>query len=86
MTIEIASLEKYQTWTSVDLSPRKRAIDYKWIYRIRYKADRSIYKYKAWLVAKGYTQVKDLNYHETFAPMTKLVTVHCLLAIATIHK
>lgn len=34
------------------------------------------------MVAKGYTQVEGLDYHDTFAPVAKLVTLHCLLAIA----
>lgn len=34
------------------------------------------------MVAKGYTQVEGLDYHDTFAPVAKLVTVRCVLAIA----
>ncbi|GJZ52331.1 putative reverse transcriptase, RNA-dependent DNA polymerase, LTR copia-type gag-polypeptide [Tanacetum coccineum] len=40
-------------------------------------------KYKAILVAKGFTQRQGVDYHETFAPVAKLVTVRTLLAIAT---
>lgn len=32
-------------------------------------------------MAKGYTQAKGLDYHETFALVAKIVTVRCLLAI-----
>jgi hypothetical protein len=35
------------------------------------------------LVAKGYTLCEELDYYETFFPITKLTTVRCLLVMAT---
>jgi hypothetical protein len=40
---------------------------------------------KAQLVAKGYSQVKGLDFDETFAPVTRLQLIHILLAYATQH-
>ncbi|PKI74490.1 hypothetical protein CRG98_005110 [Punica granatum] len=60
----------------------KRPIAYKWVYKIKQCADGSIERYKGQLVAKGFTHVEGVNFHETFAPVTKLVTVRCLLTIA----
>ena len=37
-------------------------------------------------MAKGYSQVEGLDYHETFTPVANLVTVRCLLAIASIRQ
>jgi hypothetical protein len=38
---------------------------------------------KAQLVAKGYSQVKGLDFDETFAPIAKLESIQILLAYAT---
>ena len=44
---EIDALEQNKTWTLADLSPGKKAIGCKWVYRIKYHSDGSIERYKA---------------------------------------
>jgi hypothetical protein len=44
---------------------------------------RLIERYKGWVVAKGYTQVKGLDYNETFALVVKFTSICVLLALAT---
>lgn len=85
MQREIAALEAKHTWTVVPLPPGQRTIDSKWVYKIKYNPDGSVERYKARLVARGYTQVEGVDFHETFAPVAKLVTVRCLLAVSMIR-
>jgi hypothetical protein len=40
---------------------------------------------KARLVAKIYSQVKGLDFDETYAPIARLESIHTLLAYATYH-
>ena len=42
---------------------------------MKYKADGSIERYKARLVANGYTQTYEIDYTETFSPVAKINTV-----------
>ena len=86
MAAEIRALETNKTWTLVDLPPEKNAIGCKWVYKIKYKSDGTVERYKARLVAKGYSQMEGLDFHETFAPVAKLVTVKVLLALASIKN
>ena len=58
----------------------------KWIYNIKSRSDRSIERYKAHLVAKGFTQEYVIDYEETFALVARISSVRALLAIAAASK
>ena len=53
MTDEYTSLEANHTWDVTDLPPGKVAIGCKWVFRIKYRADGTIERFKARLVILG---------------------------------
>ena len=66
MNNEMESIRTNQVWDLEDLLLGRKAIGNKWVLKIKCKADGSIERYKACLVAKGYTQKEGVDYEETF--------------------
>lgn len=76
------ALEKNHTWDVVILPEGKTTVGCKWVFAVKYNSDGSLERFKAHLVAKGFTQMYGIDYSETFTPVAKLNTVRVLLSIA----
>ena len=78
MDTEMNALTDNDTFELVPQPKDREVVGAKWVYAI--KTDQNgTEKYKARFVAKGYSQVQDIDYQETFAPTARMSTVRTLL-------
>ena len=83
MEEEVQVIEKNQTWELVDRPKDKDVVGVKWIYKVKHNPDGSVQRNKARLVAKGYSQQPEIDFNETFAPVSRLDSIRALIAFAS---
>ena len=71
MMEELEALRKNKTWELAYLPEGKKAITCKWIFTVKQNPEGKIERYKAKLVARGYSHTYGIDYDETFAPVKK---------------
>ncbi|GJV63536.1 ribonuclease H-like domain-containing protein [Tanacetum coccineum] len=75
MNKEMDALYENNTWEITELPSNRKAIGSKWVFKIKYKSDGEIERYKVGLVAKGFNQKEGIDFDETFSPVVKIMTV-----------
>ena len=71
MQQEIKALEQNNTWLVVDLPEGMHTVGSKWIYKVKYKANGEIERFKSRLVSKGYCQQEGLITMTLFLQLPK---------------
>eukprot|EP00794_Sanderia_malayensis_P014530 gene14530-biopygen11634 len=79
---EYKSLIKNETWELVDLPADKNLVGCKWVFKTKRNSDGSISRYKARLVAQGYSQEAGIDYDALYAPVARYNSIRTVLAIA----
>ena len=74
------SLKEQKVWDLVDLLEGHRPVGNRWVF-----ARKSDGRYKACLVAQGFTQAFRINYQDTFSPVARFETFHKLMALTALH-
>ena len=86
MDEDMSCLMKNETWTLTELPEGKHAIGCKWIYKMKTDEHGNVVRYKARLVAQGYSQKYGDDYDEDFAPVARPTTHRTMLTIAGHQK
>ncbi|CAI7873023.1 unnamed protein product [Closterium sp. NIES-53] len=81
---EYQSLLENGTWDLVVLPEGKKAVQCKWVLRIKTDDKGLVTIYKSRLVAKGFMQKEKQDFNDIFAPTAKPHTLHVLLADAAV--
>jgi hypothetical protein len=72
---EYDALNQHGVWELCELPPGQKAVSCRWVYCVKMNADGTVDRYKARLVAQGFSQKPHLDYTETFAPVAKFVSL-----------
>jgi hypothetical protein len=81
---ELQSLRDNHVFTECKLPPGRRTVRTKWIYKVKRDKNGNISKYKARLVAQGFTQIEGLDFNETYSPVARFTSIRTLLALSAI--
>lgn len=78
---ELDALKENGTWILVKPEQASNVVDSKWIFRIKEEAGNKR-RYKARLVARGFSQRRGIDYDDTFSPVVRHSSLRFLLALA----
>ena len=82
---EMASIRANDTFSLVPLPPGRKAVGCKWVFKLKRDSAGNIVRYKARLVAQGFSQQHGIDYNETFSPVVRHETIRTLLALAAVQ-
>ncbi|SYW76265.1 uncharacterized protein UBRO2_01336 [Ustilago bromivora] len=74
---ELEGLEAMGMWEVADLPPSMNAVDTHWVLKVKMDVNLVPTKFKARLVARGFTQREGIDYTEIFAPVAPFHRTGC---------
>jgi hypothetical protein len=88
---EMESILTNGTWEMCDLPVGCKPVGCMWMSKKKIKPDGTVDKFKASLVAKGFTKKEGEDYFDTYSPIARMTTIRVLVALAAcndllIHK
>lgn len=87
MDDEMNSLIKNEVFEVVtNDSVTKKPVGSRWVFVVKYKKNGEIEKFKARVLAKGFSQVYGIDYTETYCSVVQIMTTRLILAYAAQEK
>lgn len=81
---ELHILESHHTSEFEELPQNRKSIGSKWVFKVKYHPDGSVARFKARLVARGFSQVPGVDFIETFAATVRGESLRIYLAICAL--
>jgi hypothetical protein len=85
MQEELNNFTRNEVWHLVP-RPNQNVVGTKWVFCNKQDEHGVVTRNKAWLVAKGYSQVEGLDLDETYVLVARLESIRILLSYATYHS
>ena len=82
MEAEFQSVQTNQVWDLVTPPKDCKVINSKWVFKCKLGEHGQVERYKAHLVAQGYSQRPGIDYEETFSPVVRFESVRSVMALA----
>ncbi|MCO5606886.1 hypothetical protein L7F22_061077 [Adiantum nelumboides] len=79
---ELQALEEANTWELVPPPEHHNIVSCKWLLKKKYHPNGSTDRYKARLVARGFTQQEGVDYFDTYLPVQVMSAFRVLIALA----
>ena len=81
MNEEVKSMKDNDVCDLVPLPEGVKPIGFKWIFKTKKDSKGNVERYKACLVAKGFTQKEGIDYKETFSPVSLKDSFRIIMAL-----
>ena len=81
MEEEMTTLFKNKTWSIVDPPPNRQIVRCKWVLRKKTDANGNIVRFKARLVARGFSQIPGIDFKDTFSPTLRSITFRIFVSL-----
>jgi len=85
MSEEKESFKKNKVFEVQELPEGRKTVKCKWVYDRKRDSEGNIVRYKARLVARGFTRVAGIDYQEVLSPVTKSKTFRFLIGYSAAH-
>ncbi|SOV09374.1 uncharacterized protein UDID_18568 [Ustilago sp. UG-2017a] len=85
MRKELDGLEAMGMWEIADLPKGANTVDTRWVLKIKTDANLVPTKFKARLVARGFTQREGIDYTEVFAPVAPIQSIRGVIAVTAVR-
>ena len=82
---ELKSISDTGTWQEIKVPEGASLVDSKWVFKTKLNERGEVIKYKARIVARGFTQEYGINYFDTYSPVARLTSLRVLLTIGQLR-